>query len=430
LKLLLEVSALVKDEILSPRFFASTARNRDTRPRLLLNEKHRDLLSLIMALHHIECQYPLQRKLLLCSRFTDEFDNIKADLENLFLLLTARPIELIFRSRPSAGSQATMDHRGPREPILLSGGIDSISGAVKCISENPRNVLVHVCSSKPIFGKVKKLLAHGFFSNTEAFFFDARIKSARHRSFLSDTRGLLYLTAGYVASRHLKSTNLVFCENGGQMLDAMFGSEVYGIAKATKNTNLRYLALVEELLSKFEGAKFGVLYPFKNSTKAEMISTYLNADLVQKSWSCYSARERRMCGFCWNCFITRMSALASGVPYEALAFSRNPLVDTDHSRLFLDNQRILYNLMVFYERVVNGNRLVIEELKRYDHEFQDPVDLATRFGLDLFIGISALLSNAKKKNGLGRKACECLSRIDSALLQSRREHLESLRRPN
>jgi 7-cyano-7-deazaguanine synthase in queuosine biosynthesis len=362
------------------------------------------------------------------TRFIDEFVNIKDEMERLFLMLTNRPIQLIIKSKPSKGSQTILNNIEPRDPILFSGGVDSLSGAIKCISENSRNVLVHVNSNKQIFGNVRRILTHEFFNKTQTFCINVRIKSIKHRSFFSNTRGLLYLTVGYDVSRHIKSSKLIFCENGAQMLDIMLGSTAYGNAIATKNTNLKYLRLIEEILSKFEGDRFIIDYPFRNNTKSESIAAYLNSDLIQKSWSCYSTRGMgEMCGSCWNCFITKMSALAGGFPSNVLKFKTDPLANFLSSPLYLDNQRILYNLMTHYEKVINRNPTKIEELTKYGSLFQDPTELATRFGLELFLGISISLAGLKTKNGLGKKAEELLTKIDPSLLENRKERLASFK---
>jgi len=423
---MLKVNSLVHDEILSPRYFLLVGRIIDKKTKFPLEEKHRDLLSLIMSLRYVECQEPLERKLVLKTRFVNEFKHIKEKLEKLFLQLTGRPIELVFRLSRAAGSQAVLNNLEPQDPILFSGGVDSISGAIKIISQNPKGVLLHINSSKSIFGKVRKILVDDFFNKTYTYCIDARIKSRRDRSFFSNTRGLLFLTAGYVISKVLKSEKLVFCENGAQMLDIMLGSLAYNNATATKNTNIKYLKAIEDLFSHFEDRRFFVEYPLANRTKAESISEYLVDDLLSKSWSCYSSRNRsKMCGSCWNCFVTKMSALAAGFS-ESLDFETNPLKEILTSNTFLDNQRILYNMMVFYQKVINEDAKALEEISRYEDVFTNSLDLATRFGLDLFLGISSSLSRIKNKNGLGRKADELLSRIDPSLILERKEFLESL----
>lgn len=424
---MLKVDNLVKNEIFSPRFFSISARRSDQRSKFPMEEQHRDLLGLIMSLHYIECQEPREHKLALKTRFVDEFRTIKKDLEGLFLSLTGKSIELIFRLAPAKGSQAVLNDRKSRDPILFSGGVDSISGAIKVLSENSESVLLHINSSKSIFGKVRKILNDEAFNGTITYCINARIKSRRRRSFFSNTRGLLFATAGYVVSKVLRGKKVVFCENGAQMLDIIMGSLAYNNAVSTQNTNPRYLQAIENLLCDFEGTKFSIDCPLRNKTKSEAISEYLNDRLLQKSWSCYSARSRsRMCGSCWNCFTTNMSAFAAGFP-ETLDFETDPLREKSKSTFFSDNQRILYNMLVFYSRVIKEDKKVMAELERFENILGNPKELATRFGLDIFLGVSECLSSNKRRNGLGRKADELLSEIDSSLLLSRRENLLMLR---
>jgi len=420
---MLKVNNLVKNDVFSPRFFLISGRSTDQRSKFPLEEQHRDLLSLIMALHYIECQEPLEQNLVLKTRFINEFKKIKKDLETLFFSLTGKKIKLFFRLATPKGTQTILTHQKFNNPTLFSGGIDSICGAIKILSNNSEGAILHVNSSKSIFGKVRKVLSDEAFDKSITYYINARIKSSRHRSFFSNTRGMLFVTAGYVVSKVLGGDGVFFCENGSQMLDIMVGSIAYNNAVTTQNTNLNYLQAITNLLSEFDGSKFSIYYPLKNQTKSEAISKYLNQRLIQKSWSCYSTRNRsRMCGSCWNCFTTSMSATAAGFP-ETLAFEVDPLSATVNSIFFSNNQRILYNMLVFYSKVIKEDKKVMDEIEKFEDVFSDPKDLAIRFGSDIFLGVSECLSKIDKKNGLGKKADELLSEIDRSLLRNRKEKL-------
>jgi len=425
---MLKVNSLIKNSVFSPRFFL-IKKEAEESSEFPLNEKYRDLMSLMICLHYIECQEPTQKEIVLETHFVRDFDSIKTDLESLYYNLTNRSLKIKFASRPQTGSQETLDDTKPKDIVLFSGGVDSLSGAVKTVSDDPNSVMIHVVSSNRVYGRVKKLI-NDFFTRTDTFCINARVKSRRHWSYISNTRGLLFLTSGYVVSGFLKSRRLLFCENGAQMLDSLLESNVYNIAKATKNTDFRYLNSIEDLLSKFDDSRFSVNYVFKGKTKAELISKYVSRDLIDHSWSCYSSRGRRnMCGFCWNCFITRMSALAAGVDSDCLHYKHNPLLETPSSLMYSDNQNIIYDMLVFYEKVINQNPIAMNELSRFEDIFENPQALSTRFGLDLFLGINSLLTQVKKTNGLGKKAKELLGRIDPVLLEERKEQLTKLRNP-
>jgi len=424
---MLKVASLVKNEVFSPRFFSISGAKPNDRTKFPLDEQHRDLLNLMMSLHYIECQYPLEKELVLETRFVDLFKTIREDLERLFLLLTGKSIKLMLSPTRAHGSQTVLYEGGNSYPILLSGGVDSISGALKVLSRNPEGILLHINTSKVIFGKMKRVLTNKAFSRNQTYCISAGIKAKRHRSFFSNTRGLLFLTAGYVVSRFLRSGKVVFCENGAQMLDIMLGSMAYDNAVSTKNTNPRYLQAVNNLLSKFENTSFEVDYTLKDATKSEAISEFLDKELLQKSWSCYSTRMRsEMCGSCWNCFATKMSSIAAGFP-ETLRFEVDPLSDDLNSAFFSDNQRILYNMLVFYSNVINRDEKVMSELEECGDVFHKPEELATRFALDLYLGVYGCLLKNSRKNGLGKKAEVLLSGIDLSLLDNRRESLAKLR---
>ena len=64
-------------------------------------------------------------------------------------------------------------------------------------------------------------------------------------------------------------------------------------------------------------------------------------------------------------------------------------------------------------------------ISEYSSYFNNPVDLATRFGLDIYIGIKKSLG--PNTNGLGKKAEELLSYVDPNLLREREIQLENLR---
>ena len=122
-----------------------------------------------------------------------------------------------------------------------------------------------------------------------------------------------------------------------------------------------------------------------------------------------------------------MSALAAGMHPDCLHYKHNPLYETTSSSMHSDNQNIIYDMLVFYEKVINQDPIVLNELSRFKDLFINPQALSTRFGLDLFLGIYSLLSQSKNVNSLGKKAEELLGKIDPFLLKERKEQLMKLR---
>lgn len=402
--------------------------NIDNRILFPIDEKYRDLLYLIISLHHIETQEPKIKELLLETYYLKDFNNVKKDLENLYELLTGRNIILSFKQKTRIGDQSVLNHTFiNKNPILFSGGVDSVAGSLKLL-ENNKKILLHVASSKTVFGKVRKTLANDFYNKNYTYCINSRIKSKKDRTAISNTRGLLYLTSGYVINRTLNSDKTYFCENGGQLLDVMLSFNVYVHSRATKNTNLRYLNIINDFLNTFDNRKYNVNYVFKNHTKSETIAEYIPDNYIISTWSCYNMRRSKMCGSCWNCFITNMSAIAAGINEKYLLFDADPLTEIIDSKIYLSNQNIIYDLLVYYEKVINYDEVIHKNLNVFNMFFKNTSKLARDFGLDIFLGVKKILKNKKSRSGLGIKAESLLKKIKEEDLENRKNYLYSLRR--
>jgi len=425
---MLKVNSLIKHNAIFPdRFFILKGSGKDEKIIFPITEKYRDLLYLIISLHHIEIQVPTCKELLIETHYIKEFMNIKEELEMVYELLTGRRINLIFQGKTRIGDQSILNEMFyKKNPILFSGGVDSVSGSIKLLHEDPHSILLHIASSKTVFGKVKNILSKDFYRNTYTYCINSRVKSERDRTGISNTRGLLYLVSGFVLNRTLNSKKTYFCENGGQLLDVMLGMDTYVRSIATKNTNLRYLNIINNLINNFDDKKYNVSYLFKDCTKSELIAKYIPNDYVNSTWSCYNLRRSKMCGTCWNCFITNMSAISAGIESEYLMFEVNPLFEVIDKEIFLINQNILYDLLVFYEKVINGDSKVLDTLSEFDQYFKNPNKLAMNFGLDIYIGVKNILSKKNKRSGLGKKAKLLLNNIDEAIIEDRQNDLNKL----
>lgn len=424
---MLEVDKILQEKAIFPNRFFILKGNTESRNIFPIDEKHRDLLYLIMSLHYIELQEPKTTDLLLKTHYYDDFIRVKEDIEIIYQVLTENEINLHIEDSPQVGSQEKLSEKNsPLDCILLSGGVDSVAGAAKVLSEKKNKVLLHIASNMRVFGQIQKILSLPQFSKIYTYNINSRIKSTRDRGSISDTRGLLFLTSGYALNQSLGGDTVHFGENGAQMLDSMLDTKIYVNSVATKNTNLRYLHLIEELLKDFNPeATFKVDYIFKEKTKAELIAAYLSEDLIRHTWSCYNLHRSNMCGSCWNCFITKMSMRAANIPASIQKYEENPLIDNIKKDVFLDNQNIIYDLLVFYMNVLNKEKKSLSEIVEYSSYFDNPINLATSFGLDIYLGIKKSLR--ANTNGLGKKAEELLSYIDPSMLRERDIILSNLR---
>lgn len=225
---------------------------------------------------------------------------------------------------------------------------------------------------------------------------------------------------------------VVFCENGSQMLDVMLGSLIYPNKQATKNTNLVYIDKIEEIFSSFDNDQFKIELPFKDMTKAEMLVPFKGTIKFDDAFSCFSTRYRTgtaMCGVCYNCFIRRISLRAIDVQEADTAYEINPFefnFEMVEKKSYSDTIDILFHLLRFYHKILLRDSSAIDEVKiSTRHYFKDPVDLATRFAKDIFLGTMKLIQtiNEDQLNAVGKKAKELLGKIDKTTLIEREEEL-------
>jgi len=426
LKHMLKVNSLIRENtIFSDRYFI--LRNGYENPKIPfpIEEKYRDLLQLIISLHFIETQHPTETELVLETRYDKEFNQIIKDVEELYNILTFRNMKINVIKNTGIGSQKTFEYKHNKNTTLFSGGVDSVSTAIKQKNENIE--LLHIASNKNLFGKIKRIINQIDYDNQNVYCINSRIRSSRNRTAISNTRGWLYLTAGHVVNQSLGGKKITFGENGAQLLDIAFGYDVYKHSRATANTNIRYLKMISDLLNRFDNIiDTEINFENINLTKSELMARYLTPTLFSNTWSCYDLRRSQQCGTCWNCFITKMSAVAIGIDPHLFDAQHDSLIDEPKERLTKSNQNIIYDLLTFYHSVITEDADAVEILSDYDDVIEKPYEMARKFGLDIFLGVSKLLERTDKRNGLGKKAEMLLKDIDINELINHNNYLSSI----
>jgi hypothetical protein len=217
---------------------------------------------------------------------------------------------------------------------LLSGGVDSLAGAVLQLQTGRQPLFVAHQSGNPTIrrsqeavGEMLTALApdrwrwatarlHGGGGRAGAWPFpppEAREPSQRSRS-------LLFMSLAVLAASGQGVADIFVCENG--ILTAalpLSGARVGG--HSTRSTHPRVLGLVNDLLQA-AGLSCRLSNPFVHQTKAELVAQILRPALspfeIQRSVSCWAAgRQSRQCGACVACLIRRFAMLAGGLPDEA-----------------------------------------------------------------------------------------------------------------
>lgn len=215
---------------------------------------------------------------------------------------------------------------------LLSGGIDSLAGAVMLLRAGRRPLFVSHRSGNPtvaraqrhvvtVLRRLQPELAHIFvalapLTTASALPFpppEQREPSRRSRS-------LFFMAIGAAAAAALGVCEVYMPENG--ILTAalpLTPSRVGGLS--TRSTHPAVVSLLNQIC-RAAGLNASVLNPFVYRTKTELIADILRPALkpeeILGTVSCWmTGRRHRQCGGCVPCLLRRLSLLAAGLPDQA-----------------------------------------------------------------------------------------------------------------
>ncbi len=215
---------------------------------------------------------------------------------------------------------------------LVSGGLDSLAGAVMLLRAERRPLFVTHRSGNPTIAEAQRRLSDVFTRLGGRFhgagvtlmpsltprslpFPPAELREPSRRS-----RSLLFMALGAAAAAGLSTPEVYLCENG-VLTAALPLSPSRAGALSTRSTHPAVLGLFTSLTGGL-GLPGRILNPFLYQTKAEVIRDVLRPVLrieeIQQTVSCWMAgRRHRQCGGCVPCLLRRMAMLAAGLPDEA-----------------------------------------------------------------------------------------------------------------
>ena len=251
-------------------------------------------------------------------------------IEALLKFLTGDRWRVFFRARPDrAATLAVQPKRlaidGLTEVSLLSGGLDSLIGAIDLLAKGRRPLFVShywdgetAKAQSVLLDELKKHFSgHGIESLRVRLGFDRRHlgtgeteATQRGRSFL------FYALAAFAASAFDWSMPINIPENGLIALNVPLDPLRVG-ALSTRTAHPHFIAGVQRLS---DAAGLGVRFtnPYRHMTKGEMVmgcadGTFLR-NVVSASMSCsspakvrYKGLSPRHCGYCVPCLIRRGS---------------------------------------------------------------------------------------------------------------------------
>lgn len=248
-------------------------------------------------------------------------------LERLLAFLTGDRWEVAFRARPATLQRLTADPGQSLEPAftgvnLLSGGLDSLIGAIDRLEGGERPLFVSHCSDP-----ATSAAQDACFDGLKAHYSMSAL--ARLRAWISfgtsaiagveaTTRGrsFLFFALGTLAATGLCDGEAVVQapENGLIALNVPLDPLRLG-SHTTRTTHPFFISSWNELMVML-GVRASVANPYRHRTKGEMVAGCRNAgllsSLVGSSMSCSSPAKARWrgyptqhCGHCVPCLIRR-----------------------------------------------------------------------------------------------------------------------------
>jgi hypothetical protein len=278
---------------------------------------------------HLHLQVPV--------REPDFWQQAAEDLSHLLYVLTRDSFQFSFAplTTASVGEVPVVAAGAGADCVsLLSGGIDSLAGAVLLLRTGRRPLFVSHQSGNPtiaasqsaVRGMLEKLAPGAFSGSGVRLTAGGRGASrlpfppAAEREPSQRSRAFLFMSLGILGASGSGAHDVYAFENGILTIALpLAASRIGGLS--TRSTHPRVMSLLTHLCRRADlGCQ--ILNPFVYQTKAEIIRDVLRPALslfeIQQTVSCWAAgRRSRQCGGCVACLVRRFSMLAAGLPDEA-----------------------------------------------------------------------------------------------------------------
>jgi 7-cyano-7-deazaguanine synthase in queuosine biosynthesis len=272
-----------------------------------------------------------------------EFWSSQKDLiERQLRFLTTDMWNLGFMEGGFVPSEEQKSERSEEDSVLLlSGGLDSLIGALDIASNKSRPYAV----SQVVLGDAPKqsAFASQIGKGLSHIQLNHNVRMPLEEPALSDrARSIIFLAYGVIVATALKAYNegknipLYVCENGFISINPPLTGTRLG-SLSTRTANPYFLKMFQELLVAAK-LHINILTPYQFSTKGEMLRSCSNQEYLKKNahiaTSC--GRYRRMgfqhCGRCVPCLIRRAAFQKWGfkdqTEYKFAKLSKN---DKDHA---------------------------------------------------------------------------------------------------
>lgn len=212
-------------------------------------------------------------------------------------------------------------HR-PERVLMLSGGLDSLAGAVETAKAGRRVVLV---SHRPVstLSSRQRKLASELQREFPGQLIHVPVWINKNERFEREptqrTRSFLYTALGTVIAESIQAGGVRFFENGIVSLNFPIADEVIR-ARASRTTHPVALYLLQSLCRAVTGRDFAVDNPYLFKTKTDVVES-LAANgaphLIPYTCSCthlmFKSKTQLHCGRCSQCIDRRFATIAAGL---------------------------------------------------------------------------------------------------------------------
>ena len=329
-----------------------------------LTQEEEDFLNLIRLLFASERESDTRDGIILTfhTPIKDYWKNRKQNIEKIFEFLTGRRIniELIQKGKSKIVEPKRIEKVD--EICLLSGGIDSLAGAIKLIKDGKKIACVYVSSAGHVKKSVDavdeylKQIGNGRYrlysvSNKLENIYDKGDK-------VLQTRALVYLSIALIYARRSGAKKIAIPESGPTMINIPINDSV----KPTRTVHPDFL----ESLKLFFNSLFddyrveGIYSPLGNMTKVDAIHEIIiknrAENIIPQTTSCFKMRTSTSCGKCYGCVTRRLSCIFAGIEdctYEFDIFTDDKFIIKNNSA----NLVVVLDLVELASKVLNWDDL-------------------------------------------------------------------------
>lgn len=314
------------------------------------------------------------------------WEPIKQKLENVLRFLTGDFWELTFEDQgvpPPAISRSELFSNPTTYNCvsLLSGGADSLVGAIDLVSDKYKPIFV----SQTVRGdaKTQRTYAKRIWPESTHFQWSHKIHLPDGESEVSTrSRSIIFFAFAALAASTIKKTDgkpvdIYVPENGFISLNIPLNAGRMG-SLSTKTTHPVYLTGIQNIWDKLN-MNIRIVTPYQFKTKGEMLEECKNrnllCELLEISVSCGKYRVHKMqhCGRCVPCMVRRAAFLKAGIvdsTAKGYKFNRLDLAGLTRgpNDVGAMTMACLKISQLGIQRVISGNLSFAKHDKRRDYE--------------------------------------------------------------